>query len=90
VVVWGAGPVGKSFARALQSEGQTVAAFVDLDSRKIGQTIHGAPVVHPSAIGDYREAYVVAAVGSPEARAEIRASLQAESFREPQDCCAVA
>ena len=25
-----------------------------------------------------------------EARAEIRASLQAEAFREPQDCCAVA
>ena len=90
VVVWGAGPVGKSFARALQNEGQTIAAFVDLDRRKIGQMIHGAPVVHPSAIGEYREAYVVAAVGSPEARAEIRASLRAESFREPEDCCAVA
>jgi len=90
VVVWGAGPVGKYFARALQGEGQTITAFVDLDRRKIGQTIHGAPVVHPSAICDYREAYVVAAVGSPDARAEIRASLLAESFREPQDCCAVA
>ncbi len=90
VVVWGAGPVGKAFALALQSREQKVEAFVDLDPRKIGQTIHGAPVIHPSAIEDYRAAYVVAAVGSLGARAEIRASLRRAGFREPDDCCAVA
>lgn len=45
VVVWGAGPVGKGWARALQAEGVRVVAFVDVDPRKIGQTIHGAPVL---------------------------------------------
>jgi glycosyltransferase involved in cell wall biosynthesis len=86
----GAGPVGKAFARALKAAGQDVIAFVDLDPRKIGETIHAAPVIHPSNVGQYRSAYVVAAVGSPEARAEIRAGLAAAGFREPQGCCAVA
>ncbi len=90
VVVWGAGPVGKAFARALQDEGHQVVAFVDLDHRKIGQTIHGAPVVHPTAIGKYKNAFILAAVGSADARAEIRDSLRAAGFKEPENCCAVA
>jgi glycosyltransferase involved in cell wall biosynthesis len=90
IVVWGAGPVGKAFALALQHEDHEVVAFVDLDPRKIGQTIHGAPVIHPSGIGDYHGTYVLAAVGSEKARTEIRASLRAAGFKEPEDCCAVA
>ena len=90
VVVWGAGPVGKAFARALQHEGHKVVAFVDLDPRKIGQTIHGAPVVPPAAIDKYEDAFIVAAVGSAGARAEIRESLRAAGLKEPEDCCAVA
>ncbi len=90
VVVWGAGPVGKSFSRALQDNGHEIVAFVDLDPRKIGQTIHGAPVVHPDSIEEYRSAYVLAAVASLEARDEIRGSLRVAGFRDPDDCCAVA
>ena len=90
VVVWGAGPVGKAFARALNETGYEVAAFIDLDSRKIGQEIHGAPVVHPTDIDGYREAYILSAVGSAQARGEIRAALHGAGFREPEDCCAVA
>jgi FlaA1/EpsC-like NDP-sugar epimerase len=90
VVVWGAGPIGKAFARALQDEDQRVVAFVDLDPRKIGQTIHGAPVVRPSEISRYRSAFVVAAVGAPGGRAQIRAALHTAGFREPEECCAVA
>ncbi len=52
IVVWGAGPVGKAFARALLALDRSIAAFVDLDPRKIGQSIHGAPVIPPSAIED--------------------------------------
>lgn len=90
VVVWGAGPVGKAFTRTLQAAGEEVTALVDLDPRKIGQTIHDAPVIHPADIGQYRSAYVVGAVGSPDARAEIRGALAAAGFREPEECCAVA
>lgn len=90
VVVCGAGPIGKTFARALQREDHDVVAFVDVDPRKIGQIIHGAPVIQPPAIGDYRAAYVVAAVGSPGAREEIRASLRNAGLDEPEEFCAVA
>ncbi len=90
VLVWGAGPVGKAFARALQQEGQTVVAFVELDPRKLGQTIHGAPVIPPARIGEVRGAYALAAVGAADARAQIRAALEAAGWREIADWCAVA
>ncbi len=90
VAVWGAGPVGKAFAQALDREGHAIEAFVDLDPRKIGQVIHGAPVVHPDAVGQHRDAYFIAAVGQHNARQEIRACLHAAGFREPRDFCAVA
>ena len=44
VVVWGAGPTGKALAVEFQRQGVRVAAFVEVDPRKIGQVIHGAPV----------------------------------------------
>jgi glycosyltransferase involved in cell wall biosynthesis len=89
-VVWGAGPIGKAFARELLDADIPVEAFVDLDPRKIGQEIHGARVISPSEIGRYRHAYVLAAVGQPHARAQIRHALRTADFREPEDCCAVA
>ena len=46
-MIWGAGPVGKGLARALIRAGSPVVAFVELDPRKIGQEIHGAPVLTP-------------------------------------------
>lgn len=90
IVVWGAGPVGKAFARALQEAGHRLVAFVELDPRKIGQEIHGAPVVRPAAIGDYRGALCVAAVGAAGARDDIRATLTLAGWREPDEWCAVA
>lgn len=90
VVVWGAGPVGKGFARALLARGVALRAFVDLDPRKIGQVTHGAPVIHPDRINDYRGAFVLAAVAGEVARAEIRSSLGAAGWREEQDFVVVA
>ena len=90
VLMWGAGPVGKGMARALQAEGHDVAAFVELDARKVGQTIHGAPVVGPRALRTYRGCYALAAVGQPGAREEIRAALSGAGWREVEDFCAVA
>ncbi|HSR41704.1 MAG TPA: glycosyltransferase [Longimicrobiales bacterium] len=90
VVVWGAGPTGKGFARSLRAAGVPLVAFVDLDPRKIGQEIHGAPVVAPEGISAFRGAFCVAAVGQPGARAEIRAALRDAGWREMEDFCAVA
>jgi GT2 family glycosyltransferase len=90
VLVVGAGPVGKAFACALAAEHVPIAAFVDVDPRKIGQSVHGVPVVPRAALADYRAAFAVAAVGNPAARADIRAWLAAEDWLELADFCAVA
>lgn len=90
VVVWGAGRVGKLFARELLADGSTLRAFVDLDPRKIGQEVYGVRVVAPAEVERFPDAYVVAAVGSPGARAEIRAWLGSHGYAEPRDFCAVA
>lgn len=89
-VVWGAGPVGKRFGRELRRQGVSLRAFVDLDPRKIGQHIHGAPVVAPRQIGEYRQSLVLAAVGSPGARDEIREDLSLSGWTEGLDFCVVA
>jgi glycosyltransferase involved in cell wall biosynthesis len=89
-VVWGAGPVGKEFARELQRQDVAVTAFVDLDPRKIGQEIHGAPVIAPDDVDRYRASLALAAVGQNGAREEIRAELRRRGWTEMHDFCAVA
>jgi glycosyltransferase involved in cell wall biosynthesis len=88
LVVWGAGKVGKPLARELIRQGRPVTAFVDLDVRKIGQEIHGAPVLDPGGfkiLASRDDPYVLAAVGSPGAREEIRGALDALGRREIED-----
>jgi Glycosyl transferase family 2 len=87
VVVWGAGPVGKSFARVL---GRQVVAFVDVDARKIGKRIYGAPVVTADAAAAFADAFALGAVAGEEARVEIRATVAAQGRRDGVDFVAVA
>jgi glycosyltransferase involved in cell wall biosynthesis len=72
VVVWGAGPIGKSWARALTVRGRRIAAFVDVDPRKLGQRIDGIPVVRVDQAPGFAGALHLAAVGDGEARRRIR------------------
>ncbi|CAN5727545.1 glycosyltransferase [soil metagenome] len=90
VIVWGAGPIGKAFALELKAQDVEVRAFIDLDTRKIGQTIHEAPVIAPDGLDEYRGSFAVAAVGLPNAREEIRAVLNEHGWVEGQDYVAVA
>lgn len=82
VVIWGAGRVGKPLARELIAQGTPVAAFVDLDPRKLGQEIHGAPVLAPDGFATAFAArpYVLPAVGSPGVRDDIRGVLARHGF----------
>ena len=90
VIVWGAGPIGKGWARALAKAGHAVAAFVEVDSRKIGQTIHGAPVLPVERACDRRGALHLAAVGQPGARRRIRAEAARLGIVDGRDLVAVA
>lgn len=90
VVVWGAGPVGKGFARAIQARGARVVAFVELDPRKIGQEIHGAPVVETDRALEMRGPLHAAAVGQPGARRRIEGLLAGAGMTPGEDFVAVA
>ena len=90
VVLWGAGPVGKGWARALRAGGHEVAAFVEVDPRKIGQRIHGARVVDVAGAAAFAGRLHLAAVGRPGARARIRAAARELGLREGDDLIAVA
>jgi glycosyltransferase involved in cell wall biosynthesis len=90
VVVWGSGPVGKAFARELLRQGGTLAAFVDLDPRKVGQNIHGVPVLSPEVGRSLAEGFHVAAVAKGKARQEIREALAEAGRQEIRDFVAVA
>jgi cellulose synthase/poly-beta-1,6-N-acetylglucosamine synthase-like glycosyltransferase len=89
-VVWGAGPVGKRFARALLAAGTVVEAFVDLDPRKIGQAIHGAPVLEPAEAVLLRAPLHLAAVGQKGARTRIVETLSGAGHRPLQGFVPVA
>lgn len=83
VRIWGAGRVGKGFARTLRAAGFDLRSFFDIDPRRIGQSIHGAPVLDARHVGRYRDAYLLVCVGAPGARELIRAQLAAAGFHEP-------
>ncbi len=89
-VVWGAGPVGKGFGRALLAAGHAVAAFVEVDVNKIGQRIQGVPVVDLESAGRFPGALHLAAVGQPGARARIRAEAARLGLAEGRDLIALA
>jgi glycosyltransferase involved in cell wall biosynthesis len=89
-VVWGAGPVGKAWSRALRGRGHVVAAFVEVDPRKIGLRLQGAPVVSVDEAARFRGPLHLAAVGQKGARARIRAEAARLGFEEGADLVAVA
>lgn len=90
VAVWGAGRVGKDFARSLRDSGIKVERFYDIDPRKIGQQVYGASVADAREVGPDLETYLLVAVGSPGARELIREELDRLGLREPKDYRCVA
>ncbi|MBT8402403.1 MAG: glycosyltransferase [Gemmatimonadetes bacterium] len=89
VVVCGAGPVGKTFARALAEVGVPLQAFLEVDPRKIGQQIHGVPVLAHDDDDPLRDFFTVAAVAGVRAREEIRSMLRKRGLVEGVDFVAV-
>ncbi len=90
IVIWGAGPTGKAFGRALRAAGHHVAAWVDLDPRKIGQTIHGAVVFSPENVPLSPASLVLSAVGSDEGRSQVRKALRDMGLQDGENMVAVA
>ena len=89
-VLWGAGPVGKGWSKALTARGHEVAAFVEVHPGRLGQRIHGRPVVPVEAAATIGDALHLAAVGQPGAREEIRRHAARLGLRDGHDLIAVA
>jgi glycosyltransferase involved in cell wall biosynthesis len=90
VVLWGAGPIGKGWAKALLARGHRLAAFVEVNPRRIGKRIHGAPVLDAAEGGRLRGPLHLAAVGQPGARARIRHEAGRAGLEDGVDLVAVA
>ncbi len=89
-VLWGFGNTGKALRRALESEGKSLAAIVELHPGRLGQTIHGAPVIPPERLLAYRSQPILVSVAGAAARGEIREAMRQMQLVEHRDfvCCA--
>lgn len=84
VLVWG-GRTARRLGRMLSARGVKVEAWVDIDPRKRGQCAEGRPFLSPDDLPPPGTFYVVACVGTPGAREEIRGALVARGYQEIRD-----
>ncbi|MFO0690145.1 MAG: glycosyltransferase family 2 protein [Myxococcota bacterium] len=86
-VLWGHGQTGRALRRALEREGCTARAIVEVHPRRIGQTIGGAPVVAPEALAhdSAPRLPLIASVAGEGPRAQIRTALTALGYRDGID-----
>jgi glycosyltransferase involved in cell wall biosynthesis len=79
VFIWGAGMVGRRLSKHLQRLGIPLAAFFDIDPRKIGRTRRDLPILSPEELPAfwvrYQNPALLAAVGARGARQIIRRRL---------------
>jgi glycosyltransferase involved in cell wall biosynthesis len=84
-VLWGYGATGRALHRALREHGKRACSIVELHPRRIGEVIHGAPVIRPEALPRRPRRPLVVSVAGETARAEIRADLARLGYRETRD-----
>ena len=91
VWVWGAGRVSRQKLAPLLDMGLEIEAYVDIDANKIGQSIHGIPVLPREAIPPYSPSapFILANVASRGAREEITAWLEALGYEMGEGALAV-
>ena len=90
VAIWGAGPTGKRLALECLRQGVAVRGFVEVDSRKIGQTIHGAPVRDAASVSACGKVLHLGAVARAAGRQAVRSAARRAGLMEGVDFVAVA
>ena len=84
-VLWGYGGTGRALHRELRERGKRPSAIVEVNPRRIGQTIHGAPVIPPEKLPARGGDPLVVSVAGTEARRLIRNELARAQYREGLD-----
>lgn len=90
IIIWGAGPTGRTMHDLLVAEGASVEGFIEVHPRRVGGVKRGKPVWSPAAAAEPHGCMVLVAVGARGARAEIRAFLERHRRREGSDFLFVA
>jgi glycosyltransferase involved in cell wall biosynthesis len=84
-VLWGHGGTGRALCRAIARHGKRPAHIVELHPGRLGQVIHGAPVIPPEGLARLPRRPIVVSVAGETARRRIRDALAAMDFRETRD-----
>jgi glycosyltransferase involved in cell wall biosynthesis len=85
LVLVGAGPEGKRWAKTLRVHGLEPAAFLEVHPGRIGQTIQALPVHGYDDLERFEGAFLLGAVARPGGRRDIRARLVATGRIEEED-----
>lgn len=83
--LWGYGSTGRSLCRALAALGKRPAYIVETHPGRLGNRIHGAPVVPPAALRRLPRLPLVVSVAGAAPRGRIRRALEAAGFDETRD-----
>jgi glycosyltransferase involved in cell wall biosynthesis len=84
-VLWGYGRTGRQLRAALGAHGRWPSLIVEIKRERIGQRIHGAPVIPPEALPAARGTPIVVSVARDGPRTEIRSALARMGFIELRD-----
>jgi len=84
-LLWGYGQTGRTLRRALEPHGKHMAGLIEVHAGRIGQTIHGAPVVGPGDIERLPRYPLIVSVAGLEPRTLIRERLSAIGRVEGRD-----
>ena len=89
VVIAGAGLEARAWQRLLLADGVRVSHWLDIDPRKIGTTLHGAPVLRPEELR-LAGRKMITAIGLRGAREQFRLTAAALGWQEGVDFVSVA
>jgi glycosyltransferase involved in cell wall biosynthesis len=89
VIIAGAGLEGRAWQRLMAARGIAVSSWVDVDPRKIGRILHGAPVVSTEQLQS-RQDKILVAIGVRGAREQFRELGRSLSLQEGLDFICVA
>ena len=89
-LLWGYGATGRALARELRTHDRVPERIVELHPGRLGQRIHGAPVVSPAALPPPGRWPLLVSVAGETPRNRIRRELARRGYRECVDFVCVA
>jgi glycosyltransferase involved in cell wall biosynthesis len=89
IIIAGAGLEGRAWQRLVTAAGIRISCWLDVDPRKTGRILHGAPIIHPRQF-EHRGTKMLVAIGVRNARTEFRRLVLPMGLREGLDFICVA